>query len=355
MIKEYIYEASTKIKKYLDDYFLDKRKVLEGINQRWGKHIGDSFLDFAKQGKMVRGGLVVLGYQTFGRQPVSHNVIKAAAAMEIMHSSLLIHDDIMDNDTIRRGQPTMHHYYTSIGKREKLSHPEQFGLSAGICLGDIGFFLSQEIIGRIKVDYAKHIKLNSFFVNEVIKVGSAQLYEMFNTISPKVITRDEVFAVYLHKTARYTFSLPLMLGAMLAGTSKEGIKKLEKLGELMGLVFQFQDDILGMFGQEKTLGKNVGSDMRERKKTLFYLEIFGKRKYHHQKKLQQLFTKKRITKSDIRLAQELIIASGIFDVVKSQQQAYSRRAAKIIKSFDVSAKTRNLYQELLEYNLNRTK
>jgi len=354
-MKEYFYKSNQDIKLFLNEYFKEKQKLLEMVNKRWGREIGNSFLDFVKQGKMIRGGLLTLGYNTFSKKKSNGQVIKAAAAVEIMHSSLLIHDDIMDRDTMRRGQPTMHQHYSNIGRKDGLKDFNQFGLSAGICLGDIGFFLSQEIISSLKVSYEMLQKINNFFVNEVIKVGNAQLFEMYHSISSKNISREKIYSIYLHKTARYTFSMPLIMGAMMSGSSQSEIKKLEKLGEYMGMVFQIHDDVLGIFGRENITGKNIGSDIKESKKTLFYQEIFGGRKYKDKAELQKIFKQNKISKQDIIKAQKMIMDSGIYDRVMDQQDKFTKQADKIIQSIKVSPKIKKIYQELLTYNQQRIK
>ncbi len=355
MLSSHFTKSYAAIRLFLGSYFRSKQPIFHAVDKRWGRGAAADIYNFALQGKMVRGGLVLLGFQTFRASRVSANATRVAAAMELMHSALLMHDDIMDRDTRRRGSLTVHEQYARLGSRERLSDPAQFGLSAGICLGDVGFFLAQEILQAVTVPRPLLSRLHRLFINEVVKVGLAQLREMYQTLSPRKVTRAQVISIYRHKTARYTYSLPLMMGAMLAGATNREVAAIERLGETLGLVFQIHDDELGVFGHEEETGKNVGSDIREKKKTLIYQKIFSTGTFQHQAALRAIFSKSVISRSDVRRAQALILKSGIYRSIERQKNVLSQRASDAIARLSVRPQVRQLYCELLEYNSSRTR
>ena len=259
---------------------LDAHRGNFGRINAWGPDLGGRLLDFALRGKMVRGGLLLLGHEMHaagGGRAAPRPVLRAAAAMEIIHSSLLIHDDIMDNDRLRRGGRTIFAQYEQAGRRARAVDPAAFGRSMGICAGDVGYFLAWEILSGLAVDAERKVELLALVSRELSYVGLAQMQDVAFSAFPRIPSRDDVLALYIYKTARYTFALPLMAGALIAGAPAAERRRLCELGERLGVIFQVRDDELGIFGSEAETGKPVGSDIREGKKTLLYLELIRRR------------------------------------------------------------------------------
>ncbi len=355
MIKEFFYQSKINIYEYLKKYLGENKNLLNTLNKYWGKELSKKILDFSNQGKMIRGGLVLLGYQTFAQKKITENQIKISTAMELMHSSLLIHDDIMDRDIKRRGQMTVHEYYKKIGSELKLTDPKQFGLSTAICLGDIGFFLASDVLHSLTMPDKIKNQIINLFNHEIIKVGLAQQFEIFCTFSKKNITTKEVMSIYKFKTAQYTFSLPLKLGAISANASTAQLTHLDELGEKLGLIFQLHDDELGIFGNPEKTGKAVGSDIRENKKTLYYTNIFSNKKFKNKDTLRKLFNKKNISKEDIKKIKLYLINSGLFNKINTKKIKIGIDAQLLIKNLKTTYVNKKIYSELLEYNMKRQK
>src|SRR5687768_6754644 len=126
------------INSHLQSYFRHKKDTHHTLN-RWGNDVPDRLGLFVSKGKMIRGSLTVLGYHLFSADP-SIDVYKIAAAIELHHAALIIHDDIIDNDAIRRGEHAIHMQYKEIAEQEMLTSPNRFGMKMGICMGDISLF-----------------------------------------------------------------------------------------------------------------------------------------------------------------------------------------------------------------------
>ena len=185
----------------------------------------DRIIPIITAGKTIRGSLVLLSYCFTNKTP-SEDAIKLAAAMELIQTALVIHDDIMDHDNERRGIPTLHVQYTN----EALA----------MCAGDILFFLAFELIGDIQTDETTLGRIVRLIGREYQCVGVAQMAD----IAKSAKTKLELLNLYTYKTARYTFTLPLMAGATLAGDTKETLRYLESYGVETGVLFQIQDDVL---------------------------------------------------------------------------------------------------------------
>lgn len=189
----------------------------------------DEFINSCYGGKRLRGILVVLGYQ-IGKQSSalsrqSSDIFKMAAAYEIFHTAILAHDDIMDKSLTRRDQPSL---FQALGGDHK-------GTSLAITLADAGFFLATKIIAESSFPQKEK--------NEALKYFSAV---MLNTAIGQIldIEKGDSIIVAKYKTAKYTVSGTLVLGAILAGAKTEELSKLDQFGESLGIAFQIQDDIL---------------------------------------------------------------------------------------------------------------
>ena len=190
----------------------------------------DKFIDSCRGGKRIRGMLVVLGYE-IGKESsvispqIESSIIKIAAAYEIFHSAFLAHDDVIDQSEVRRGKPSL---YKALGADHK-------GISRTICLGDGGFFLATRIIAESRFPDSKK--------NEVLKYLSGIL---LNTAIGQMldVEKGDSLVVAKYKTAQYSVSGPLVLGATLAGAGEQWLKHLAKFGEKIGIAFQIKDDIL---------------------------------------------------------------------------------------------------------------
>ena len=332
---------------------LDQRRSDFSRINAWGPDAAARLRTFAARGKMVRGGLLLLGYEMHAGRGAPVAAARAAAALEIIHSSLLIHDDIMDNDRLRRGARTVFAQYEQVGRGRRAVDPPRFGLSMGICAGDVGYFVAWDILARLPLDPVTRAALLAMVSRELAYVGLAQMQDIAFGAFSRTPARDEVIALYLYKTARYTFSLPLMAGALLAGAGKMERRKLGDLGELLGVIFQVRDDDLGIFGTEAETGKPVGSDIREGKKTLLYIELFRRARGKEKKELVALFGKPTLSHAEAARVRRAIERLGARNTLDSMLQGLARDANRIISSLPISAAHADVLQDICARSLAR--
>lgn len=225
---------------------------------------------YGSGGKMLRGALVLLGYRLARpdvqavRDPAC---LDAAAAMELFQSGLLIHDDVMDRDDLRRGQPSLHRRYQAQAEGLGLAQAERLGQSMAICVADLAFFLGFSLLARSGAS----AETQDFCARELGIVALAQMSDLEFSLGADIPAEEEILNLYRLKTGRYSFSLPLCLGSCLGGWDLGSCKPLTELGEAMGMAFQIRDDELGLVGSQAELGKPILSDLRESKKTLALL------------------------------------------------------------------------------------
>ncbi|HEB30197.1 MAG TPA: polyprenyl synthetase family protein [Spirochaetes bacterium] len=332
--------------------FLTKKKdELSSVNI-WGEDLMRRFSGFAGQGKMIRGGLVILSYLMYkGNDPGW--IVKTASAVELIHSSLLIHDDIMDRDYVRRGEKTLFAQYQELGENEKYHDPVHFGESFGICAGDIGFFLAFEILSEVDIYPEAKGKIFNLWSKELTLVGLAQMQDVYFSISNLEPGEDEILDLYRFKTARYTFSLPLMTGAILAGQDTKTALHLEKLGECIGIIFQIKDDELGLFGDEKEIGKPVGTDIEEGKKTIYSHYLLKSVRGEDRKSVQNILHQKINTKSALETLRDISQKAHVHDMIRKKILSLSEEAKQLIYGLNIEVKYREILLDILEYNINR--
>lgn len=203
--------------------------------------------------KRIRTILVNYGYFLAGGKN-KKEILKTSIFIELIHSYLLIHDDIIDRDKVRRGGKTLHCQYQNpslLGKKEK----EHYGRSMAMITGDLIVSLGYEILNL--ANFPNNFKIQALAkLNQLIySTCYGQMFELW--LKDKKIKESDIFEIYRNKTARYSFVGPLQIGAILAGADQKFLKKIEKFSLPLGIAFQIQDDI-----------SDVKSDSRENQPTL---------------------------------------------------------------------------------------
>ncbi|MDP3941223.1 MAG: polyprenyl synthetase family protein [bacterium] len=319
----------------------------------WGEDVKKRLLAFVNGGKLLRGCLILLAHEMYGGKNET-DAITLAAAIELFHSSFLIHDDIMDQDSERRGKPTFFAQYAVLANKQKLQDAKHTGESLATCVGDVGFFLGFALLNEVS-DTKRKMHILQTISSELTLVGLGQMQDVALGAGNTTPTEEEIMQVYRYKTARYTFSLPLMLGATLAGASKKNISLLTNLGETVGLIFQIRDDELNIFGDEKITGKPIGSDIREGKKTLFYHYLFQKADKEMTHRLNNIFGNPALSTSDIAYVQECIKKTGVKKMIEEKKNKHQKQIIQEINRLEIEEGSTQQLHQLLELTLSRTR
>jgi geranylgeranyl diphosphate synthase type I len=223
-------------------------------------------------GKRLRPALVYYTYRACGGASDAA-VLPVALATELLHTYLLIHDDIMDHAEIRRGQPSAHVRFRDAHRARGFHGDAQdFGRSVAILLGDLAHTYAVELFnsGASSCDAQQALELTRCFSAMCQEVIGGQYLELLvaqRGAREETPQSDELLAILRLKSGLYTAERPIQLGALLAGASPELLAGLSRYGTAVGEAFQLQDDLLGMFGDAGTVGKPVGADLKEGKVT----------------------------------------------------------------------------------------
>lgn len=322
----------------------------------WGTDVSNRLGDYTSGGKLIRGALVALGYRIAGSGTAENGsfpdkVLAVGAAMELLQSAFLVHDDIMDQDTLRRGKPAIHWQYCKHGEQLGVADPLHYGEAMGICAGDVAFFLAVELLSRPGIPQ----ELMNYCAREVAAVGLAQMQDVTFGSTSSTPAEDELIRLYTWKTGRYSFSMPLALGSLLAGANPALVSQLEKIGQEMGIAFQMRDDELGIFGDEEELGKPVGSDIREGKKTLLICLASERLEPQGRQRMHAILGNSRATGEDIAELRTLIETCGARSELTQRMDDACSNASSGIKGLDCTADCRSILSNLLDFVVSRRK
>lgn len=355
----YLTESIAALRSQLEYYFENdgaRRLALEP----WGPDVHDRLQQYALRGKLIRGALVPFAFRV--RHPEDTppaECLEAGVAMELLQAFLLIHDDIMDQDSLRRGESAMHTQYEQVapatdGSREYNSreyNSRQYGISMGICAGDVAAFLAMEKMAGLPIAAELRSELTAQVAREIVMVGLAQMQDVHHGYIAETDSAS-ILEVYTHKTGRYTFSLPLSLGSRLAGCSAEQIGTVERIGEHAGRIFQIRDDQLGLFGSSEKIGKTAGSDIREDKKTIFRDYLL--RRLEDESPVHGYFGSPAIGESEIEEVRRAVLDTGVLAEVDAMVNREYETAVDLIESLGLPEEGELAMRALLQYNNSRS-
>ncbi len=232
----------------------------------------DSALGFVVGGKRLRPQFCFAGWLIAGGDPDDADFVTAAASLEWLQASALVHDDLMDGSDTRRGRPSIHRDYESRHRDDGRSGDAiGFGLSASVLLGDLMLSWCGEMMTHAILDSASmapNLRAARHFLDLcTTEVVAGQFLDVVGQTRTS-LTVDEAMKVVRYKSAKYTVERPLHIGAALAGADAELITALTKVALPLGEAFQLRDDVLGVFGDPSETGKPAGDDLREGKRTV---------------------------------------------------------------------------------------
>lgn len=332
------------------DAFIDKKIEVSPLTET--KNALQKIKDCVSEGKMIRGMLVLLGAEIHGKN-IDEEVYATAASIEIFHTGLLIHDDIMDNDFKRRNKDSVFYQYMKEGETLKTKNSLLYGQSMGLCVGDICFFLGFEILSQHISNAEILRKLIQITSEEFQHVGPAQMADTAHGMTSTEPTEDEIYTKYLYKTAHYSFSVPLILGSLLGTKSEPTL--LKQFGEDVGIIFQLIDDDLGIFGEEHEIGKQVGSDIRENKKTLLRLYTFKNAIGKDKQQLLSIFGKSTISTDELRFVRDCVERYHGRNFIKREIEKRRDRLQDTLLEIEKSGISTEVLKDIVEYNLVRKK
>ncbi|HBP00955.1 MAG TPA: hypothetical protein DD454_01980 [Candidatus Moranbacteria bacterium] len=336
------------IEVFLDGKILEISKDDEWVAEGM-KYVKDLVL---AGGKRIRPALMYWGYKAADGED-EEKIMKACVGIELVHIFLLIHDDIIDRSERRHGLETVNLWGERKGRKMfERGDIRRFGYSMATIFGDMAYAWANQAILEAELDPKNTLKALSYLqdIVSLTVVGQSQDLVIEYKLEAK---EDEISQMYRNKTAKYTFEGPLHLGALLAGADEKVLASFSGYGIPIGIAFQIQDDILGVFGSEEKLGKSTASDIMEGKKTILTARVFSDGSILQQERLQYLLGRKDINSEEINEFQEIVMDSGALKYAKKKAEEYAEQGRGEIEKAPIGEEARKFLLGAANYIINR--
>jgi geranylgeranyl diphosphate synthase type I len=299
-------------------------------------------------GKRLRPALVYYSYRACGGG-ADEEVLPLALSTELLHTYLLIHDDIMDHAEVRRGLPAAHVRFRD-SHREKGYHgdAEDFGRSVAILLGDLAQSWAVELAAGVSTGRgASGRELARTVAAMCQEVIGGQYLELL-VAQRRAASEEELLRVLRLKSGRYTAERPIQLGALLAGAPTAKLAELSRYGAALGEAFQLQDDLL-MFGDAQTAGKPVDADLKEGKFTFLIHHALARATAEQRRVLEAALGQPEATPEQIAAALRMLTETGARDAVVNMIGERLRAARTALAAVDLEPEGRLFLAGLIDY------
>lgn len=285
-------------------------------------------------GKRLRPVLTLMAADFFGGD--HKDALAAAMAVEVFHNFSLVHDDIMDDAPLRRGNPTVH---------------EKWDVNTGILSGDAMLINSYQLFEQY--DDATFAQLVRLFSTTAIEVCEGQQYDVdFETRDD--VTIPEYLKMIEYKTA-VLVACALKMGAIVAGAPERQQNLIYDFGRNLGIAFQIQDDYLDAFGDPKTFGKQIGGDIIENKKTFLYLKALENGNKEQQKQLLDLYSiQPNNPEGKIFAVKEVFTSTAAVQATAEAIEAYTLKAFEALDQIDLPKERKAVLVEFGNNLMKRT-
>lgn len=263
-------------------------------------------------GKRIRPILTMLSCEVVGGR--AEDAVHAGAAIEILHNFTLVHDDIMDNATSRRGRKSVH---------------VKWDQNVAILAGDALLALAYRHL--LKTRSVRIQEITSVFTEGVLEVCEGQAYDK-EFEDRKRVTGDD----YLHMIGKKTGAMvaaSTVIGGLIGGATDSERTALQRYGELVGLAFQIQDDVLDIVGDEKKFGKVIGGDVQEGKKTFLLLEALKRSRGKDRDALLSMIKNKGVPRSRVKAIRQIYERTGALESARKHVSDNLTEAKSVLEVF----------------------
>jgi len=286
-------------------------------------------------GKRLRPCISMLACEAVSSD--SKKVMPLAIALELVHNFTLVHDDIMDKSHLRRNLPTVH---------------VKFGEPTAIMAGDLLFAKAFEAIDGLYSDTSIFKKLNLSLVKCVEEICEGQQLDM--GFEKRTNVTEKEYLEMIQKKTAVLFMLAAEGGGIVAVGSEKEVKALEEYGRCLGLGFQIWDDYLDMSSTEEMLGKDIGNDIRNGKKTLIAVHSLNNAMGDDKKILNEIFGNRNASNEDIKKVFNLFRKTKSVDYAKNTALKYNSQAKKALDALH-SSDAKQILIKLADYSIQREK
>jgi len=344
--------ARERLDRALEAWLAERRRRLAAASPESAELVDEVARLVAGGGKRLRPVLLQLAYRACGGRSEAA-ATRLGLATELLHTYLLIHDDLMDRSELRRGRATTHAAFAELHRaRLARGDAEHFGRTVAILAGDLAHTwaveLSRPLAGagaEAEGDPEAVARAFDAMCEEVI---AGQYLEM---LLPRreAPGEEELLRALRLKSGRYTVERPVELGALLAGAPAPVVEGLGRWGEAAGEAFQLQDDVLGTFGEAEAVGKPVASDLAEGKLTFLVHHALAGAAPEDREWLRGALGRGELAPEEVERARRILRDSGGLAAVVDMIEERLERARRALAELPLPAARLEPFAGFLEY------
>lgn len=290
-------------------------------------------------GKRLRPAFAYWGWRAVSSKDADAQVLLLFSALELLHASALVHDDVIDGSATRRGRPTAHMKFAALHRERQWRGPaDRFGVSAAILLGDLALAWADDIVACVDLPHDARRRVRQVWADIRTEVLGGQYLDIVAEASAAESIASAM-TVNTFKTACYTVSRPLQLGVAAAADRPDVHALFHDVGTDLGIAFQLRDDVLGVFGDPAVTGKPSGDDLRSGKRTVLLAEAVELADKSDAKAANLLRTSigSDLTATQVRELCGVIEGVGALAVVGDHIEMLTRRALATLADAPINA------------------
>ncbi len=307
-------------------------------------------------GKRLRPAFAYWGWRAVATEDAHPEVLRLFSALELLHACALVHDDVIDESATRRGMPTAHMQFAALHRgRGWRGSPDQFGISAAILLGDLALAWADDIVAGVDLPLDAQRRVQQVWADIRTEVLGGQYLDIVAE-SSGTDSIASAMTVNTYKTASYTVSRPLQLGAAAAADRPDVQATFHQLGTDLGVAFQLRDDVLGVFGDPALTGKPSGDDLRSGKRTVLLAEAvqLADKSDPLAAKLLRSSIGTELTDEQVHELCLVIESVGALAAVEDHIDMLTRRALDILNAAPINVQAKVGLAELARLAANRS-
>ncbi len=306
----------------VDSFIIDQLFSEVSLVESIGHYIVDA------GGKRMRPLLVLLAANSCGIEGDKH--IAMAAVIEFIHTATLLHDDVVDMSTLRRGRPTVN---------------AEWNNPSSVLVGD--FIYSRAFQLLVKID---SMKVMEIIANTTNKIAEGEVLQLIEKNNPDTSEKNYM-QIIKNKTA-ILFQAAAQCGAILANANSEITEDLKAFGMHLGITFQLIDDVLDYTGNSRDLGKNIGDDLGEGKSTLPLIYAMANSSTAQKKLILKTLNSKESSRDAFDDVFDIVVASGGIKYVEDLAKSEANSAMKCLNKLAAS-KYRDSLEKMVDFSINR--
>jgi geranylgeranyl diphosphate synthase type I len=340
-------ELASRVDRELSRFLEAQRAVLTAEDSGVDEVFAELERVMGAGGKRLRPVFCCLGHLAAGAE-IGEEAIRAAAALELLHTFAIVHDDVMDRSATRRGSPAS---WVHLADRHRaaghVGDPGAYGLAGAVLVGDMALVLADRALLDSGFDRERLLPAFRRYDRMRVDVVAGQFLDV---LAAHRGTADEAEArrIAVLKSGGYTVEAPAQIGAILGAAPVDVLACLSSYGVALGEAFQLRDDVLGVFGDPAVTGKDRDSDLREGKRTVLLAKAIAAAGPEDRRFLGERVGRPDLAADELSRARDLLERTGALDATLALIEALVERARRALDGAPLPDRAAALLAEMAE-------